>query len=407
MDIFDDKAMREISRYLKEEEIVSLISELVRIPSYKGVEGQETEVARCIHHFFQNQGIESELVHVKDGRYNVIARLRGNGRGPSLMLTGHMDTVPPYDMEEPFQPKIENGRLIGRGSTDMKGALGCMIMAMVAIKRASVTLKGDIIFAGVVGEESDCQGTMALLENGFSADAAVVGESTNLDVVVGHRGLEWLEFTFYGKAVHGGKQSEGINAIDHAMMFGTKLKQKLVPELARRTHPIIGESSMNFGVIKGGTQPSTVAHKCILQIDRRWVPSEKYKDVIKEYQDILDLMHQRDPEFNGIMRSLTTDIEVKYPFVCEAMEIDTKHPLVMAAEKIVCVVIKKKPELTTFSAWTDAGLLCSRGGIPTIVLGPGDIESAHTANESLDISQILSCTLIYAGLCMIYCGQSA
>ena len=403
MTTFDRQTINRLSQCVSEDEIIGLISDLVKIPSYIGLEAHETEVARYIHRFFQQEGIESELVHVCDGRYNVVARLRGKGAGLSLLLTGHIDTVPPYDMPEPFSPKVENGKLIGRGTTDMKGAVACMMMAMVAIKRAEIVLKGDVVFAGVVGEESDCQGTMCLLENGLSVDGAVVGESTNLDVVVGHRGLEWLEFSFQGKAVHGGKQSDGINAIDHAILFGIKLKEELVPKLARRTHPIIGQSSMNFGVIRGGTQPSTVAHECVLQIDRRWVPKETHEEVIREYQDILDRLHEEDPKFNGQLKSLTTNIEVKYPFVCEAMEIEIDHPLVSVAQHTIETVVKKKPALTTFSAWTDGGLLHSRGHIPTIVLGPGDIESAHTANEFLEVSQVLPCTFIYAGLCMMYC----
>jgi acetylornithine deacetylase/succinyl-diaminopimelate desuccinylase len=126
-----------------EGEIISLIADLVKIPSYPGIPGQETGVAERIHRFFRGEGIDSEVIPVVDGRCNVIARLPGTGGGSSLLLTGHTDTVPPYDMEDACTMKIERGTLIGRGVVDMKGALACMMLSMAAIKRSGIKLRGD------------------------------------------------------------------------------------------------------------------------------------------------------------------------------------------------------------------------------------------------------------------------
>ncbi|ATW28899.1 hypothetical protein DCMF_25400 [Candidatus Formimonas warabiya] len=387
------------------EEIIKIIGDLVSIPSHPGVHEQETQAARYIHQFFKEKGIESDLSHVIDGRHNVIARIPGKGQGYSLLLTGHLDTVPPYDMPDPFELKRENGKVVGRGVVDMKGPLACMIYAMALIKECSLALSGDLIFAGVVGEETDCQGTMDLLYNGLSPDGAVVGEPTNLHIGVGHRGLEWLEFYFPGKAVHGGAQEKGINAISHAVTFINRLNRDLIPQIEKRTHPVIGCSSMNLGVIKGGTQPSTVAHECFLQIDRRWVPGEKYPDVVNEYQRILTCLHQEDENFTGYLRSMSALPGLKYPFVCEPLEIDPHHPLVHIAQQALRSATGKKSELVPFPAWTDGGLLSTYGQIPTIILGPGDFTSAHTAKEYLEVAQVVPGALAYSLLAASFCSR--
>ncbi|MDD4024049.1 MAG: M20/M25/M40 family metallo-hydrolase, partial [Synergistales bacterium] len=154
--------INDFRKELDEREMISLIADLVNTPSYPGIPEQETGVAKLIHDFFVKEGIPSEIYEVVDGRCNVVARLEGHGKGKTLLLTGHTDTVPPYDMEDAFRMKIENEKLIGRGVVDMKGALACMVLSMAAIRRSGTRLKGNIMFAGVIGEEGKSEGTCAL-----------------------------------------------------------------------------------------------------------------------------------------------------------------------------------------------------------------------------------------------------
>ncbi|NLV65624.1 MAG: M20 family metallopeptidase, partial [Synergistaceae bacterium] len=280
--------INDFRKELDEREMISLIADLVNTPSYPGIPEQETGVAKLIHDFFVKEGIPSEIYEVVDGRCNVVARLEGHGKGKTLLLTGHTDTVPPYDMEDAFRMKIENEKLIGRGVVDMKGALACMVLSMAAIRRSGTRLKGNIMFAGVIGEEGKSEGTCALLKKGLKADAAIVGEPFGWNIGIGQKGLEWFECRILGKAVHGGKQKEGINAISKAGKLIRALDEELVPRIESRMHPIIGGSSMNYGMISGGFQPSTVAGECVLQFDRRWIPGEKYEDILREYDDFLE-----------------------------------------------------------------------------------------------------------------------
>lgn len=394
--------LEELKKEISEEEIINCIVQLVAIPSYSGLENQEKEIAHHIHDLFMKEGIHSELVEVEDGRYNVIAKIQGNGNGKTILLTGHTDTVPAYDMEKPFEIQQKDDKLYGRGVVDMKGPLACMIYSMIAIKRAGIQLKGDIIFAGVIDEEEGSLGTIDLIEKGIAADIAIVGEPTALDICVAHRGLEWFEIHFHGKAVHGGKQSEGINAIIKASNFIQKVEEKLIPKIEKETHPIIGGSTMNYGTIRGGTQPSTVAGDCVLKIDRRWVPGVRYENIIKEYEDIIEELKREDKDFKCTFKVMDESV-MKNNYVHEAMEINLDHPIINIVKEKTQTLINKIPNITFFTAWSDGGLLSSYAQIPTIVFGPGDLESAHSADEHLEKNQVLPATLIYSLIAIEVC----
>lgn len=388
------------------DEIIDFIDKLVSIPSYNKIENQETKVAECFHELFLKEGIESEMVHVENGRYNIISRLKGNGNGKTLLLTGHTDTVPPYDMADPFTFKRDDQKLKGRGVVDMKGPLACMAYSLVALKRANISLKGDVIFAGVIDEEEKSLGTINLIEKKLKADAAIIGEPTNLNICVAHKGLEWFEFFFEGKTVHGANQKEGINAIDMAARFMQRVNEKLLPKIENETYHIDGTdeimySSMNYGTINGGTQPSTVAGECVLTLDRRWVPKIGYNEVVKDYQDIIDELSKEDKNFKCKLKVMDASV-MKEGYVHEAMSTDINHPIVNITKRITEKVYKV-PEYTYFKAWTDGGLINSYANIPSIVFAPGNIITAHSAEEELEIEQIFPATLIYALIAEEFC----
>lgn len=387
-----------------EEALCGVLEDLIRIPSYPGLPRQETAVAEYIRDFFATRGIEAELVPVLEGRCNVVVRLRGTGGGKTLMLNGHLDTVPPYDMEEALLPRREGNLLYGRGSADMKGALACMMLALSRLKELQISLAGDVIFTGVIDEEMTSEGTCALIRQGVTADAVVVGEPMDGQIAVGHRGLQWFEFRIQGRAVHGGEQEKGINAIRQASRLIQRLERDLVPALAKRVHPVVGASTLNYGFIRGGFQPSTVAGECVLQIDRRWIPGEDYRDVVGELEDLLADLKNEDPEFSCGFSVMEKSL-MPEEFIHEGFETEINHPLVQAALRAAEDVTGARPELTSFKAWTDAGLLGTYGRIPAIVFGPGKLEAAHTSRESIDIKQAVDFAGIYAALCIHFCGK--
>ena len=228
--------MRQYSKDMDYNEAVLLTQELVRIPSHKDVEDRESKVAEFIYAYCKEKGLEVEYQVVEGKRRNVIARLRGNGTGKTLMLSGHIDTVPPYDMvyDDPYSGDIVDGHLLGRGCNDMKGAVACMITAMVNIKNKGKVLGGDIILAAVAGEEEKSDGTALVVKSGITADGAIEGEPSNYGYSLGHRGLEWIEIKFIGKRAHGATPELGINAISKASKFIQKVETDLMPKLKER-----------------------------------------------------------------------------------------------------------------------------------------------------------------------------
>ena len=199
------------------DELLGWTSDMVAIPSYSGLPLQEKVMGKYIFDLLEKEKIECQIQDLGNGRCNVIGRLAGTGGGRSLMLNGHMDTVPAYDMPRAFEPRLQDGLLYGRGTSDMKGALAAMMGVLIALKRSGTSLSGDLLFSAVADEEEGSIGTIALLESGLCADAVIVGEAMGRDAIaIAQKGLEWFEFILHGKTVHGGRQDEGVNEIGRA-----------------------------------------------------------------------------------------------------------------------------------------------------------------------------------------------
>jgi len=394
---------QKILEQITEEEVVALTQKLVRTESYYGVPAVETAVANCIGFFLQTEGINAEVKEIFDGRSNVYGELTGDGAGPTLLLRGHLDTVPPNNMEiEPFKAYLENGRIYGRGTADMKGGIAAMLLAMAAIKRAGVGLKGTVKFAGVVGEESPntSEGARALVANGKIADMAIVGEATKLDIAAAHKGMEWLKIEVKGKAAHGSVPEHGINAIVKATKLIQAIEQKIVPKLKERKHPLVGSPTINIGRIEGGVLNNIVPDNCWFSLDRRWTPGETLDEVMGELQAIIDELKKEDPDLDAKL------IEQPETMGRGPMEIEVTHPLVKAVSQAATKVLNREPEVKGVVYWTDGAHL-AKAGIPTIVFGPGDIAQAHAAVEFIEIKQLYQAAQIYALAILEVCGVKA
>ncbi|EOD01614.1 M20 family metallopeptidase [Caldisalinibacter kiritimatiensis] len=394
--------MIDIKEYYDKEELIRLTQELVRIPSHKDVPNREKEVAEYIHRFCIENGLKSKLQPVDGERKNVLAYLEGIGNGKSLMFNGHTDTVPPYKMTiDPFAAEIKDGYIYGRGTVDMKGALACMLITMLAIKRSGIKLKGNIIFTGVIGEEEKSEGTEHIVKSKIKAHGAIVGEPSNYEYAIGHRGLEWLEIKIKGKAAHGGIPHLGVNAISKAAKLITKIEEELYPKLEKRYNEYMGPSVMNFGRIEGGSQPSTVADWCSIKIDRRYIPGETVESVIGEYQQIIDKLKAEDPEFDAeIVRMPNNMLTLDHLYLMT----EPNELIVSCTREALKEVIGREPDITRRRGWTDAALLSSFGNIPTVVCGPGDISYSHTKDERVPINDLVNMVDVYSRIAMKFCG---
>jgi len=196
------------------DELEKLLSDLVLINSINpdlvpGSPGEE-EIAHYIADWLKLAGLAVELSESVTGRPNVVGIARGTGGGKTLLLNGHMDTVGVAGMTDGHQPRIDSGRLYGRGAYDMKGGVAACMLAIAEAKRQN--LRGEVIFTGVIDEEYASLGTMDLAKR-FHADGAIVAESTDLQLILAHRGFVWLEVETIGKAAHGSRPDLGVDAI--------------------------------------------------------------------------------------------------------------------------------------------------------------------------------------------------
>ncbi len=387
--------------HISEEHLVEMTSDMIRIESYHGIPNQETGVARYIKGIFDANGIPCYLKEVADGRCNVIATLDSGKPGKTIMFNSHMDTVEPNGWADAFEPKIIDGKLYGRGSNDDKGPMACVVEAMLAMKAAGALEKGKVILTGVLDEEHNSIGTIDVVESGISADGAIIAESTNLRIHTCQRGLEWLKFHFIGKTVHGGRQREGINAIAKAVKFINAMEETLIPKVFARTHPLLKEATVNYGVIHGGTQLSTVAGECDLFVDTRFLPYQEYDDLLGEFQALVDELAAKDSQFKCEM-SVCEESVMKEGYVHLPFETPLDHPLVTVLQDAVKEATVEEPVMGAMAAWTDGGLLSRYGNIPTIVLGPGG-GGAHAHDEYIPVEQLSKTALIYALAAVDFC----
>lgn len=393
--------MDKVRKSVSKTEIEGLVKSLVKIPSHSQVPTREKEVADFLKMFLEGEGIEVKLRRVEKDRSNVLGVVRGSGDGKSLMLNGHTDTVPPYDMDvPPFSPKVQGGKLFGRGSLDMKGGLGAMAMTLVALDRAKLPLQGDLHLAAVVGEEERSEGTEDIVLKGPKADMAIVGEPTDLEIQPSHRGLEWFDIHFYGKAAHGGQADRGVNAISMASRFINLLESDLAPRLRAKGSETMLPPTLNVGVIKGGQQPSSVADHCVVKIDRRWTPEEDLQTVFQEMYDILDALKKSDPSFKAELKRDYTNMKT---MTHVPNFVPGSHRLVKSLKESVASVTGGAPKVTTFWGWTDAALMTHFGKTPTVVFGPGG-KGAHSRVEYVLTDDLRKCMLVYARTALDICG---
>lgn len=377
---------------------IKLLKDLIRIPSINpSIEDgyDEEAIADYIARWFRKTRRFHVIEQTVDkNRFNVIAILDGKGNGRSLMLNGHMDTVgASYMTVNPFCPISKYGRIYGRGSCDMKGPLAAMMSATLALANLHEPLEGDVIFTGVVDEEQGSRGTSKLVER-FRSDAAIVGEPTDLDIAVAHKGYAWLEIETLGKEVHGSIPEQGIDAIEKMSMLVSRL-ETLRRQQELKKHPLVGTARIHTSTISGGTDWSTVPGKCVLRVERRLIPGEGPGDAVKELRQFIQQLSKSDRDLRA---------RVRLVHHADCMEVSAKQPHVQLLLEETRSLAGKS-QVIGAPYWTDAAILV-RAKVPSCLFGPGDVRFAHSKNESIKVADVLTAARIYAATAQRYCNES-
>lgn len=378
-------------------ELLDLARSLIEVESHKDHPDHELPLARLLTRLFANAGIEAWMSGAWQGRPNVLARW-GPETQPALVFNGHLDTIPAYNMPAAFQPRVADGRLWGRGACDMKGALAAMAYALVCLKRTGAAPRRSLMFAGAMGEEEGNWGSHYLLLGGLEADAAIVGEATNLRIGTAHKGQGWFDLVVKGKATHSSVPEQGINAVVHASRLIVALEDQLQPVLAGRLHPLLGRSLLNVGVVAGGDQPNVVPGSCKVGCERRWLPGETLSSVVAELESVIAGLRSREPRFEAVVGLAQFSRTVPHP----AMDLPLDSPVVRLLQEATRRALGAPRETYGVPYSCDAGLLTG-GGVPSAVFGPGDIAQAHSDAEYISVDELWQAFQVYVHAACMAC----
>ena len=374
---------------------IRLLQDLVRIDSVNpglvpGAAG-ETVIADFVSHWLAARGFTIHRLEETPGRPSVVAVAGGSGGGRNLMLNGHLDTVTlaGYD-GDPLDPVIEDGRMYGRGTFDMKAGIASMMIA--AATAAAGPHRGDIIVALVADEEYASAGTEEVLRH-FTADAAIVSEPSHEEVTLAHKGFAWFDVEIHGTAAHGSRPDLGIDAIAKSGRFLTGLEDLAQRLTSGGGHAALGTGSIHASVIRGGEEISSYPAHCTISIERRTIPGESADTVEAELDAILGGIAAKDPDFKfTINRGLE-----RRPF-----DVPRDSPLVQTILPIVEQVTGKPAVIRGEPFWTDASLLLE-AGIPGLLFGI-DGGGAHAATEWIELDSLHRVTQVLTDTTTAFCA---
>jgi acetylornithine deacetylase len=364
-----------------------LLAQLVAIdsrnPQLDPLGPGEAAIAAAVAAYLRAAGLDVTLLEPAPGRPTVLARLPGAGDGPALLLNAHLDTVGFGGMAAPIAPRIEDGRLYGRGAYDMKGGLAAVLAAAAQLAQGQ-PLRGDLIITAVADEEHASIGTEAAIahlhDTGTRVDAAIVTEPTDLQLCVAHKGFAWAGVTTHGRAGHGSRRADGIDAIAHMGRVLVALERLDAQLQERAAHPLLGHGSLHASLIGGGSELSTYPARCQLDFERRTLPGETAESVAAELQDILNELSGQDPRF-----SATAELTLFRP----PLETSLDQPIVVALARAGQQITGQPLPISGATFWMDAALL-GAAGIPTAIFGPRGA-GLHADVEWVDLASVQAC----------------
>lgn len=383
----------------------------------RALSGKEKDISEL----FMKAMEEIQVEHFRDECGNVVGIIRGTGDGPNVLLTGHMDVVPEGSLEawepfEPFNPMVSDGKLYGRGISDMLAGLTCEFFAFKEIKKLvdkGERLTGNLIFAAVVYEEpAESIGTIYLMEHTFkrhniSVDLCYLGEPSDGNLAIGQRGKIELVVEVFGKVAHSSAPKEGINAVEKAMPVLNAIMNNFNMEPLKHE---MGQTSMVITdvVVSPGKKYSCVPDYCEITIDQRYVPPMTIEDTISRVQNFLDEQSEKDPDFKATVHPR---INERICYTGYKSEKAKQHPAWVTGKENEYVeltynVLKELGQKVDMIYWqfgTDGSVICGKYNIPTIGYSTALMSQAHQAQEHVEIYKCLECIEGYtAVLCRLY-----
>lgn len=350
----------------------------------------EADIAAAIERYHDgNPG------HNYEGRANVYGRFPGNG-GRSIMFNGHMDTMPAEAAlwsTDPWTPTQKDGKLYGLGVCDMKSGIAAAVMAVQLLRDAGVELPGDVIITSVADEEGGGNGSIAAAIQGERADAVVVCEGTNYELIAAHMGFVFFRVEVEGMAVHSGIKWKGVSAIEKAVKLMGALDDLEHSWLLRYKHPLLPAPNLNVGTIHGGTAGSTTAGRCTFELCVHYLPGQmSYEQVVREVNEALELACRGDAWLDGHRP------QVSIYQSGNAFEMELDHPFTKAFERSWQAVHDRPVPIVGSPAGCDSRTWRNIAGCPTLQYGPGELSQCHAVDEHIELDMYYDAILTYAAL---------
>lgn len=367
--------------------------QLIRLRSENPTTDESSVVAFLITRL-NEWGIPYCLQNVQPGRQNIITKLKGTGEKPPLVIVAHMDTVPAGEgwTKEPFEPVIEDGKLYGRGASDMKSGLAAAFYALKQVHESASSLPGDLIVVATVDEEGpEMLGAAKLIAEGFVPEDSLViaPEPSNLEIVRAHKGVIWYELIAHGKMSHGGNAERGVDA-NHALAEAI-VELKTAVSAIPFEHELVGKALVSVGKMSGGEKTNVVPALSRAEIDLRIPPPFTAADANK-------LMEKAVLRAAGRVPGSRIDIS-NLGLQRGPVETPVNSTVVQGLQKAYRHVTGKEPAIAGFTAYTDASLISLlMNHQNAVVFGPGNLKQAHSVDEWAEVEQIHICTEIFTHL---------
>ena len=393
---------------MKYNELIVLCQELIKLQSYSGEEGA---VASALQKYMK----ENEFDQVYVDQYgNVIGCIKGNKEGPNVLFDGHMDTVPVTQLEkwehDPFAANIEDGKIYGRGTSDMKGALVAMIYAAKEFARETKKeFAGNIYIAGVVHEECFEGVAARAISKYVNPDYVIIGEASELNLKIGQRGRAEIVVETFGVPAHSANPEKGINAVYKMAKVIDRIQTLNPPE-----HNILGKGILELTDIKSSPYPgaSVVPEYCKATYDRRLLVGETKESVLQPIQDLLDQLMQEDQE---LQVKVSYAVGTEKCYTGEEITGERFFPGWLFEEKEEYIQRIKEglqkigydPKITQYNFCTNGSHYAGEAKIKTIGLGPSLENLAHTINEYISIEQLEKVADCYKSIMASLCRELA
>lgn len=372
-----------------DQEAIALLQQAIGIDTVSFY-GDEHAMARLLKKRLEQANISCEIHIIDERRANLVARVRSANPGPCVVLSGHMDTVPigsvPWE-HAPFDAEIHDGYLYGRGAVDMKSGLLALMHAFIRFAEYDASSwSGELIFAATSTEETGAEGAKIMVQKEQIPvfDAMIIGEPTDMRLVIAHKGALWTRVCSCGHASHSSMPEQGVNAIDKLFPFYSRLSEV---DLTTSEHTLLSRPTIAVTLINGGKQTNVIPDRCDMTLDIRTVPEQSHAALQEQMRSFVAEIMRSDEAAN---------LELETLLDLPGMLTDPTAGIVAFAREVLLETSNSAEEATPQGAqyFTDASVLQALGK-DIIVLGPGNPRLAHQVNEHVSLNDYISCIDIY------------